>query len=88
MTGIKLTLGMLPIILRSYDPLVECSQLIYTVAGIQCYYAFGLARDLAAILAFYYFEDTKRVAKIFSCLTIGTEMAIMVPGVLALAYRV
>lgn len=52
--------------------------------GILCYFAFSATRDIAGVLAFYYFTNTKRVAKIFSCLTISSEIIMLVPGLLAL----
>lgn len=87
--GIKLllVLGMLTMFITSSDQVLVCSlPTFYSVLGLLCYIATGFVRDLAGILAFNYLVNTKRVAKIFSCLTIGSEIAMVMPGIVALIF--
>ena len=86
--GFKLLLILIisTMLIFSGEQVFECSLItFYSMVGILSYLVIGSARDLMGIFAIYYFESTKRVAKIFSGLTIASEGVMVLPGVWALS---
>lgn len=73
---------MLTVFYFTSEQVFECSlPTFYLVLGLFFYLNTSALRDVTGALAFHYFTNTKRVANIFSCLTLVTESVMVVPEV-------